>query len=98
MWAWGVLGEDLPLQVPEVKCGERQANPAAAGARANQGRAQAPRGGREVGREPPEGLYSVPRPSLSEVLGAGVAPEGTQPFPCTVAGVLVTVLGQVEAN
>lgn len=74
-----------------MKSGERHANPAAAGARANQGRAQLQGEGERLAE-------NLQNPGLCGVHGAGLAPAGTQPFPCEVAGVLVTVLGQVEAN
>lgn len=64
--------------------------------RANQGSAQAPWG--DVGREPPEGCTPHHPPGLFAVgyVEQAWPAAGTQAFPCKVAGVLVSVLGQGE--
>ena len=69
MWVHGIFGEDLRFQ--GLKSEERQVNPEAAEGRASKG---------ELGRDPPEGLYSVLL-SGSGVHGTGLASRGNPDSP-----------------
>lgn len=99
MWVREIFGEDLRLRRLKVKSEERQVNPAAAecGHVRAEPRLQGGVGGGRLGRDAPEGLFNVP-PSGSSVRGVGVASQRAHALLSQGAGVLASVLGQVEGS
>ena len=95
MWVREIFGEDLRPRGLKVKSEERQVSPAAAEC----GRVRAEPGlqGGGLGRDPPEGLFSVP-PSGSSIRGVAVACQRAHALLSQGAGVLVSMLGQVEGS